>query len=71
MATKKELMKDAARRGLVPEDADEEEFTVAQLETLIDPSKAPAWEGSMSSKVPLVGPDGHVHLSKEDINARQ
>jgi len=31
---------------------------------------APAWEGSLSSDEPLVAPDGHVVLSKEDIKAR-
>ena len=36
----------------------------------VEPVDKPAWEGSMSSAVPLVGPDGHVHLSKEDIKAR-
>lgn len=28
----------------------------------------PAWKGSLSSKVPIVAPDGHVVLSQEDID---
>jgi hypothetical protein len=30
----------------------------------------PMWEGTTSAKEPLVGPDGHVHLSEEDLKAR-
>jgi hypothetical protein len=30
----------------------------------------PEWKGSMSSDEPLVGPDGHEHLTAEDIKAR-
>jgi hypothetical protein len=71
MATKRDLMKQAITAGVIPENADEDDYTAQQLEVLIDPSKAPAWEGSMSSSKPLVGPDGHVHLSQEDLDARQ
>lgn len=70
MATKKEMLKDAQARGLVGEDVTEDDMTAADLETLLDPSPV-AWKGSLSSKKPLVGPDGHVHLSQEDIDARQ
>ncbi len=71
MATKKELLKEAVAAGRLPEDATEEDYTAAQLEVLIDPSKEPAWEGSLSSDEPQVAPDGHVNLSQEDIDARQ
>ncbi len=71
MATKKELIRDARKAGLVPETVGEDDFTAAQLEALLDPEKAPpAWEGSLSSSKPLKGPDGHVHLSQQDIDAR-
>jgi hypothetical protein len=30
----------------------------------------PEWDGSLSSSEPVVGPDGHVHLSADDIKAR-
>lgn len=68
--TKGELLKDAQRAGLAPETASEEDYTVSDLETMLSPDR-PAWQGSMSAKKPLVGPDGHVHLSQEDIDARQ
>jgi len=32
---------------------------------------APVFEGSLSADEPQVAPDGHVNLSKEDINARR
>ncbi len=71
MATKKELIRDARKAGLVPETVGEDDFTAAQLEALLDPEKAPpAWEGSLSATKPVVSPDGHVHLSKQDIDAR-
>ena len=31
--------------------------------------EVPAWKGSLSSKEPIIMPDGHVVLSKEDIKA--
>ncbi len=34
------------------------------------PAEEVAWEGSLSATEPVIGPDGHVHLSKEDIRAR-
>lgn len=69
MATKKELLAEAQAAGHVSEDASADDFTVAQLETLLGRG-APAWEGSISSSEPLVAPDGHVNLSQEDIDAR-
>lgn len=68
---KKELLAEAQKAGLAPETATEDDYTGAQLQALLNPESAPAWEGSLSSSVPLVGPDGHVHLSQEDIDARQ
>ncbi len=69
MATKKELLKEAKATGLVAADADEEGLSVADLERLL--GRGPAWEGSLSSKDPIVAADGHVVLSQEDIDARQ
>ena len=71
MATKKELLREAVAAGRLPEDADEADYTAAQLEALIDPSSQPAWEGSLSADKPQVAPDGHVNLSQDDIDARQ
>lgn len=68
---KKDLLKEAIASGRLPEDAVEDDYTAAQLEALIDPSSAPAWEGSASASEPVVAPDGHVNLSQEDIDARQ
>jgi hypothetical protein len=31
----------------------------------------PEWKGSLSSDEPLIAPDGHPNLSKEDLKARQ
>jgi hypothetical protein len=69
VATKKELLKEAQAAGLVGEDASEDDYTAASLETLLGRG-APAWEGSLSSKKELKAADGHVTLSKEDIEAR-
>ena len=70
MATKKELLKEAQAAGHVADDAEESDFTVAQLEVLLGRGDHPAWEGSASSDSPLVAPDGHVNLSQEDIDSR-
>lgn len=70
MATKKELLAQAVKAGLAPDTATEDDYTAADLETLLDPSPV-AWQGSASAKKPLVAPDGHVTLSQEDIDARQ
>jgi hypothetical protein len=66
---KKDLLKEAQAAGHVAEDASEDDFSVAQLETLLGRG-ASAWEGSLSSKKPLVAPDGHETLSQEDIDNR-
>lgn len=68
--SKTELMKDAQTAGLIPGDADEGDYTAAQLTDLLSTDK-PAWQGSLSSTVPQIAPDGHVVLSQEDIDARQ
>lgn len=69
MATKRELFKEAQAAGLVAEDATADDYDVRGLETLL--GRGPAWEGSVSSDEPLVGADGHVNLSQEDLDARQ
>lgn len=69
MATKRDLLKEAQKAGRVPEGATEDDYTVAQLEGLLG-GEVPAWEGSLSASKPVVAPDGHVNLSKEDIDAR-
>jgi hypothetical protein len=69
MASKSDLMKQAATAGLIPADAPEEDFTVAQLEDMLSPDR-PAWKGSLSSKDPIKAPDGHENLSKEDVKNR-
>lgn len=67
--SKTELLKDAQAAGMVAADAQEGDFTVAVLEEMLSPDR-PAWKGSLSVNEPLVAPDGHVVLSKEDIDAR-
>ena len=68
--SKAELLKEAQARGLVAESVQEDDITGDDLRQLLDPEPV-AWKGSLSSKVPLVAPDGHVALSQEDIDARQ
>lgn len=68
--TKTELLKDAQKAGLAADTASEDDFTLADLETMLSPNPV-AWKGSASSSKPLVAPDGHVTLSQEDIDARQ
>jgi hypothetical protein len=65
---KRDLLKEAQKAGLAPEDANADDFTEAQLEALL--GRGPAWEGSLSASKPVMAPDGHVNLSKEDISAR-
>lgn len=67
---KADLFRDAKKAGLVPADASADDFTEAQLKSLLNPDAAPLWEGSMSSSKPIIAPDGHVTLSQEDIDAR-
>ena len=68
MATKRELFKEAQTAGLVAEGASADDYDVAGLERLL--GRGPAWEGSLSSKKPLISADGHVTLSNEDLEAR-
>jgi hypothetical protein len=68
--SKADLLKQAQKAGLAPDSAGADDYTEDQLRALLNPSDSPAWKGSMSSKEPLVGPDGHEHLSAEDIKAR-
>lgn len=67
---KADLLKDAVRAGAVADTATEDDFTVEQLERVLDPAPT-AWKGTLSARKPLVAPDGHVTLSQEDIDARQ
>jgi hypothetical protein len=66
---KRDAFKEASKAGLVPEGASEDDYTEAQLLTLL--GRGAAWEGSRSSKDELIAPDGHKTLSQEDIDARQ
>lgn len=67
---KRELLKEAQKAGVAPEAATEDDYTEAELRTLLNPAGEPAWKGSASAAKPVIGPDGHVHLSQEDINNR-
>lgn len=64
------VFKEAQAAGLVAEDASQDDYTVEALETLLGRG-APAWEGSLSSKTPIVGADGHENLTQADLDARQ
>lgn len=68
--SKDQLLKEAQAAGLVADDVSAENVTSDQLNALLRGDKA-AWEGSRSSAEEIVAPDGHVVLSKEDIDARQ
>jgi hypothetical protein len=65
---KADLLKEAQKAGLAPESASADDYTEEQLRDLLNPGVA--WKGSLSSSKPLLGPDGHPHLSKEDIDNR-
>ena len=67
--TKAELLKEAQRAGLVPDNTEPDDYTGAQLETLLG-SDVPAAGWVPSHRTPQVAPDGHVNLSKEDIESR-
>lgn len=67
--TKSDLLKEAQTAGLVAADAPEEDYTAAQLSTLLS-GEVPVHE-RVSATEPIVAPDGHVVLSQEDIDARQ
>ncbi len=66
---KRDLFKEAKASGLVAEDTTVDDYTENALLTLL--GRAPAWEGSRSSKEPLVAADGHETLSQADLDARQ
>ena len=68
--TKSELHKEAQRAGLVPEGTEPDEYTGAQLETLLG-GDVPASGWVPSHNEPQIAPDGHPNLSKEDIDARK
>lgn len=64
MATKKELLRDAKAAGLVAQDAEEDGYTVAELEDMLSreaiaEGEAPVWEGSLSDYKTPPAPDGH------------
>jgi hypothetical protein len=65
---KRDLLKEVKNAGLLSEEANVEDLTEADLERLL--GRAPVWEGSLSASKPLVAPDGHETLTKEDIEAR-
>jgi len=70
--TKADLLADAKAAGVLAEDVEEDAFTVAELQTILAPAdERPAWDGSLSVDHELVAPDGHVVLSKEDLDARR
>jgi hypothetical protein len=66
---KAELHREAVNAGMVAADSSPDDYTGAQLETLLG-GNVPEWEGTVSAREPLVAPDGHVNLSQEDIDAR-
>lgn len=67
--TKAELLEEAQAAGKVAADVNPDDVSKEQLETMLDPEPT-AWQGSLSATEPQVSPDGHVHLSKEDIRNR-
>lgn len=70
--SKADLFADALAAGLVPSDSVAEDFTVADLEALLaaPAEEEPAWDGTLSSPVPVIAPDGHPNLSADDLAAR-
>ncbi len=67
--TKDQLLDEAKKSGRVGDDVDAEDVTVAQLETLLG-GDVPASGWVPSHRTPQIAPDGHVNLSKEDIDGR-
>lgn len=70
MASKADMLKQAQKAGLLPDGVSEDDYTAEELDAVLNPGGRPAWKGSLSSKQPVVAPDGHVNLSKEDIANR-
>lgn len=64
---KSDLLAEAQAAGFVASDASEDDFTVAQLETILGAS--PVTSAAPPTE-PVVAPDGHVVLSQEDIDSR-
>jgi len=67
--SKTDLLKEAQTAGLVPADADPDDYKAADLEQLVS-GEFPVHE-RVSATEPIIAPDGHVVLSQEDIDARQ
>lgn len=68
--TKSDLLNEAKTSGALPEDAEADDYTVAQLEGLLG-GDVPASGWVPSATEEIVAPDGHVVLSKEDADARK
>lgn len=67
--SKTELLNEAVKSGALPEDAEADDYTAAQLETLVG-GDVPAAGWTPSANAPITAPDGHVVLSEEDIKNR-
>ena len=65
---KTDLLKEAQVAGSLPEDANEDDFTVEQLQGIVR-GDMPVHERKSATK-PIIAPDGHVVLSQEDIDNR-
>jgi hypothetical protein len=68
VATKKDLLAQAKDAGLVPEHAEEDDFTKDALEDVLSAEPQPV--ANPMEAEPYTAPDGHVVLSQEDIDAR-
>lgn len=66
--SKAELVEQAVASGVVPTDAEPDDFTVAQLDEMLNGQVVA--RDRVSATEPIVAPDGHVVLSQEDIDAR-
>jgi hypothetical protein len=66
--TKADLHKEAVKAGAVADETQPDDFTAEQLEALISGNFVASER--VSSRKPLVAPDGHVVLSQADIDAR-
>jgi hypothetical protein len=65
--TKGDLLEQAKASGVVAADAGEDDYSVDDLKALISGDEVVSRE---MVQEPIVAPDGHVVLSKEDIRAR-
>jgi hypothetical protein len=66
--SKSDLLEQAKASGVVAADAGEDDYSVDDLKALISGDEVVRRE---MVQEPIVAPDGHVVLSKEDIRARQ